>query len=120
VWGGRGRGESKYVLALNATCMHVDVSFSYLCSAVTASFDIKEFHRNCTHPVHSKMITSRPSKMITFTPWKMITSSTLEYDNIQAFKNDSIYTMKNDNIKELKNDNFYTMKNDNILHTWKW
>jgi hypothetical protein len=26
----------------------VDVSFSYLRSAATASFDIKEFHRNCT------------------------------------------------------------------------
>ena len=48
VGGGRGRGESKYVLALNATRMHVDVSFSYLRSAATASFDIKEFHRNCT------------------------------------------------------------------------
>jgi hypothetical protein len=46
--GGGGRGESKYVLALNATCMHVDVSFSYLRSAATASFDIKKFHRNCT------------------------------------------------------------------------
>jgi hypothetical protein len=44
----RGRGESKYVLALDATCMHVDVSFSYLRSAATASFDIKKFHRNCT------------------------------------------------------------------------
>ncbi len=28
--------------------MHVDVSFSYLRSAATASFDKKEFHRNCT------------------------------------------------------------------------
>jgi hypothetical protein len=36
------------VLALNAACMHVDVSFSYLRSAATASFDIKKFHRNCT------------------------------------------------------------------------
>ncbi len=45
---GGGRGESKYVLALNAACMHVDVSFSYLRSAATASFDIKKFHRNCT------------------------------------------------------------------------
>jgi hypothetical protein len=28
--------------------MHVDVSFSYLRAAATASFDKKEFHRNCT------------------------------------------------------------------------
>ncbi len=28
--------------------MHVDLSFSYLRSAATASFDKKEFHRNCT------------------------------------------------------------------------
>ncbi len=28
--GGRGRSESKYVLALNATCMHVDVSLSHI------------------------------------------------------------------------------------------
>jgi hypothetical protein len=28
--------------------MHVDVSFSYLRSAATASFNKKEFHRNCT------------------------------------------------------------------------
>jgi hypothetical protein len=30
--------------------MYVDVSFSCLRSAATASFDIKEFHRNCTAP----------------------------------------------------------------------
>ncbi len=25
-----GRGENKYVLALNATCMHIDVSLSHI------------------------------------------------------------------------------------------
>jgi hypothetical protein len=30
--------------------MHVDLSFSYLRSAATASFDKKEFHRNRTVP----------------------------------------------------------------------
>jgi hypothetical protein len=29
--GGKGReGENKYVLALNATCMHIDVSLSHI------------------------------------------------------------------------------------------
>ncbi len=28
--GGGGRSESKYVVALNATCMHVDVSLSHI------------------------------------------------------------------------------------------
>jgi hypothetical protein len=49
VWGGGGGGEVRVtVLALNAARMHVDLSFSYLRSAATASFDKKEFHRNCT------------------------------------------------------------------------
>ncbi len=64
VGGGRARGESKYVLALNATCMHVDVSFSYLCSAATASFDIKKFHRNCT--VTNKKISHYPAGITKF------------------------------------------------------
>ncbi len=43
VWGGgggEGGGESNR-LALNATWMHVDLSFSYLRSAEAASFDKK-------------------------------------------------------------------------------
>ncbi len=40
--GGGGGGEVRVtVLALNATWMHVDLSFSYLCSAEAASFDKK-------------------------------------------------------------------------------
>ncbi len=52
-WGGGvGWGEKKFVLALDAACyacsLTLRLSFSYLRSAVTASFDIKKFHRNAT------------------------------------------------------------------------
>ncbi len=39
--------------------MHVDVSFSYLRSAATASFDKKEFHRNCTITLQSAIKLTR-------------------------------------------------------------
>jgi hypothetical protein len=44
--------------------MHVDVSFSYLRSAATASFDIKKFHRNCTaaHVLKLSLTTEKTSK----------------------------------------------------------
>jgi hypothetical protein len=50
VWGrGGGEGEVRVtVLSLHATCMHVDLSFSYLRLAEAASFDKKEFRRNST------------------------------------------------------------------------
>jgi hypothetical protein len=50
--GGAGRGENKFVLVLDAACYAYSftlcLSFSYLRFAVTASFDIKKFHRNAT------------------------------------------------------------------------
>ncbi len=50
--GGAGRGENKFVLVLDAACYACSftlcLSFSYLHSAVAASFDIKKFHRNAT------------------------------------------------------------------------
>jgi hypothetical protein len=63
----------------------VDLSFSYLRSAVEASLDIKKDQVD-------------PNKNDNIYTIKMITSPTLENDNIQAFKNDNIYSMKNDNI----------------------
>jgi hypothetical protein len=45
------RGENTLVLALNAavcTQFTLCLFFSYLRSAVTASLDIKKFHRNAT------------------------------------------------------------------------
>ncbi len=49
VWGGGGGEVRVPVLALHTTRMHVDLSFSYLRFAEAASFDKKEFHRNCTN-----------------------------------------------------------------------
>jgi hypothetical protein len=49
--GGGGGGEREVrvtVLALHATCIHADLSFSYLRFAEAASFYKKEFRRNCT------------------------------------------------------------------------
>ncbi len=62
--GGGGGGEVRVtVLALHAALMHVDLSFSYLRSAATASFDKKEFHRNCTD---TKTVFSLKKLKITF------------------------------------------------------
>jgi hypothetical protein len=50
--GRAGRGENKFVLVLDAACYACSftlcLSFSYLRSAVAASFDIKKFHRDTT------------------------------------------------------------------------
>jgi hypothetical protein len=74
-------------------------TYSTLENDTIQAFKIKTFTpRKLYHPVHSKMIPSRPLKMKKFTPRKMKTSSTLENVTIQAFKNENIYTRKNDNI----------------------
>jgi len=54
--GGRAGKGREIVLVLDAACyacsLTLRLSFSYLRSAVTASFDIKKFHRNATSNIH--------------------------------------------------------------------
>jgi hypothetical protein len=56
VWGGEGRERWEQIrpctkCSLHACSFTLCLSFSYLRSAVTASFDIKKFHRNATRTI---------------------------------------------------------------------
>ncbi len=71
VWGGEGEGREKREqirpctkCSLHACSFTLCLSFSYLRSAVAASFDIKKFHRNATDTYSKGKVYCFPKAMI--------------------------------------------------------